>query len=280
MPCAKCVLRIDRGADKVCNIAAPRTGLEAKFSLRLTMAMALAGIDTASLGAYGDGAMPPIRASLPCATRCGSNSIDGWPASRAAMRVELVSGRSVEAEHDSGVPAADVAAQGRRIEAKFMSLAAPVIGEAQAGASCGGRAARRCRLDRGSDGARRRLTWGGCNSRTSRCCSRCSTIGKKDAPARAMPRRRDIDPLDMPARLLPHVELVELGERGRLRLALVGTAIVDALGKDATGRYLDQAFDGETRQFLEDLCRAALRERPAGRRRCWQAAGERPGPAA
>ncbi len=41
------VLHIDRGADAVCNIAVPRTGLEAKFSLRLTVALALAGIDTA-----------------------------------------------------------------------------------------------------------------------------------------------------------------------------------------------------------------------------------------
>jgi len=93
---------------------------------------------------------------------------------------------------------------------------------------------------------------------------------------RAMPRRRDIDPLDMPARLLPHVQLVELGERGRLRLRLVGTAIVDALGKDATGRYLDEAFDGETRQFLEDLCRAALRERRPVAAACWQARAKGP----
>ncbi|HXP30876.1 MAG TPA: MmgE/PrpD family protein [Stellaceae bacterium] len=127
------LLRVDRGADKVCNIAAPRTGLEAKFSLRLTTAFALAGIDTASLDAYGAAnAADPRLVALRDKVRL--EFIDGWPASRAEMRVELVSGRSVEAGHDSGVPAADVAAQGRRIEAKFMSLAAPAIGETQAGA--------------------------------------------------------------------------------------------------------------------------------------------------
>jgi hypothetical protein len=38
----------------------------------------------------------------------------------------------VAASHDSGVPAGDIAEQGRRLEEKFMSLAVPVIGEAKA----------------------------------------------------------------------------------------------------------------------------------------------------
>lgn len=41
---------------KVCSIAEPRTGLEAKFSLRLTVAMALAGRDTAALASFTDDA--------------------------------------------------------------------------------------------------------------------------------------------------------------------------------------------------------------------------------
>src|SRR5580692_4828297 len=45
-------LKLHFGTDKVCNIPAPTDGLEAKFSLRQTVAMALSGIDTASLGAY------------------------------------------------------------------------------------------------------------------------------------------------------------------------------------------------------------------------------------
>jgi hypothetical protein len=67
--------------------------------------------------------------------------------------------------------------------------------------------------------------------------------------ARAMPRRRDVDPLDMPPGLLPHLELIELSD-GRLRYRLVGTAIVDAMGRDATGRYLDQVLDGEHLHFI------------------------------
>jgi 2-methylcitrate dehydratase PrpD len=124
-------LTIDRGADTVCNILVPRTGLEAKFSLRFTVALALAGIDTASLGTYsdartGDARLAALRDKVEIAFA------DGWPTSRAALKVTLGDGSVLEAEHDSGIAAADVAAQGRRIDAKFMSLAAPVIGEAAA----------------------------------------------------------------------------------------------------------------------------------------------------
>ena len=44
--------RCNRGSTRICNIQAPTDGLEAKFSLRQTVAMALSGVDTASLGAY------------------------------------------------------------------------------------------------------------------------------------------------------------------------------------------------------------------------------------
>jgi 2-methylcitrate dehydratase PrpD len=126
------VLRIDRGADKVCNIFQPRTGLEAKFSLRQTIAMALAGVDTASLETYSDArCVEPRLVAL--RDRLSIAFEDNWPTSRAALKVTLADGASFEAEHDSGIAAPDVAAQGRRIEAKFMSLAAPVLGEARAG---------------------------------------------------------------------------------------------------------------------------------------------------
>ncbi len=39
---------------KVCNIESPKTGLESKFSYRLTAAMSLHGIDTARLDSYND----------------------------------------------------------------------------------------------------------------------------------------------------------------------------------------------------------------------------------
>jgi 2-methylcitrate dehydratase PrpD len=125
-------LTIDRGADKVCNIAKPATGLEAKFSLRFTVALALAGIDTARLATYSDErTAEPQLVSL--RDKVHIEFVDGWESSRAALDVTLESGRKFQAAHDSGIPAADVAAQGRRIEEKFLSLAAPVLGDAAAG---------------------------------------------------------------------------------------------------------------------------------------------------
>lgn len=75
--------------------------------------------------------------------------------------------------------------------------------------------------------------------------------------ARTMPRRRDIDPVAMPPSLLPHLELVELiGDR--LRYRLVGTAMVDAMGRDATGRFLDQVLSGTHERFVDRVHRTAL----------------------
>jgi hypothetical protein len=84
---------------------------------------------------------------------------------------------------------------------------------------------------------------------------------------RPMPRRRDIDALDIPPRLLPHVLLIEPGAGGRLRLRLVGTAIVGAIGKEVTGRHIDEAFDGSVQRFLEEFFGAAFaRGRPVSGR--------------
>jgi 2-methylcitrate dehydratase PrpD len=125
-------LRIDSGADKVCNIRAPRTGLEAKFSLRLTVAFALAGIDTAGLASYDE-----ANAARPDLVRLRDlvdiTFVPGWPHTLAELELDLADGRTLAARHDSGVPASDLAAQRRRLEEKFRRLAEPVLGAAAAG---------------------------------------------------------------------------------------------------------------------------------------------------
>jgi 2-methylcitrate dehydratase PrpD len=115
----------------VCHITAPRTGLEAKFSLRLTSAFALAGVDTASLDTYSEkNAADPTLVAL--RDKVSVTFERGWPHTLAEMKVTLADGRVIEARHDSGIPADDLAAQQRRLEAKFMSLAEPVIGRSRA----------------------------------------------------------------------------------------------------------------------------------------------------
>ncbi len=56
-----------------------------------------------------------------------------------------------------------------------------------------------------------------------------------------LPGRRDFDPLAVP-HLLPNVMLLDVvGQPPRFRYRLVGTRMVDALGSDLTGRWLDEA---------------------------------------
>jgi 2-methylcitrate dehydratase PrpD len=128
---ARIVMKLDRSTDRVCNIPSPTDGLESKFSLRQTVAMALVGIDTASLGAYSaatasDPALVALREKVTLDFQ------DGWPQAAAEIAVEMQDGRTLRASHDAGIPATDAAAQGERLAAKFTALAEPVVGAARA----------------------------------------------------------------------------------------------------------------------------------------------------
>ncbi len=125
-------LQLDEACDRVCNIPAPRTGLEAKFSLRLTTAMGLAGVDTGRLSTYAEATTAdPVLVGL--RERVAFDFLKGTPHTRARLDVVLNDGRTVSAEHDSGVPASDTADQGRRLEEKFSALVEPVFGAGRCG---------------------------------------------------------------------------------------------------------------------------------------------------
>ena len=124
---ARIHLSLDETCDRICNIAAPRTGLEAKFSLRLTTAMALAGVDTGGLASYSEAtAADPTLIAL--RDKVDFDFSAGRSSTVAHMEVELTDGRRVAAHYDSGVPATDIEMQGKRLEEKFLSLATPVLG--------------------------------------------------------------------------------------------------------------------------------------------------------
>jgi hypothetical protein len=124
-------LSLDRSTDRVCNIPAPTDGLEAKFSLRQTVAMALSGVDTASLGAYSketanDPALVKLREKLALEFH------EGWPQAKGELQVTLTDGRVLKASHDAGIPSSDIADQRERLIAKFDALAEPAVGAARA----------------------------------------------------------------------------------------------------------------------------------------------------
>lgn len=128
---ARMTLSLDRSTDRVCNIPAPTDGLEAKFSLRQTVAMALSGVDTASLGAYSqktatDPALVQLREKL------ALDFHEGWPQAKGELQVTLTDGRVLKASHDAGIPSSDIANQRERLIAKFDALAEPALGAARA----------------------------------------------------------------------------------------------------------------------------------------------------
>jgi 2-methylcitrate dehydratase PrpD len=120
-------LVVEEACDRICNIAAPRTGLEAKFSLRLTTAMGLAGVDTSRLSSFSDTvAADPVLIGL--RDKVAFDFRSGIRSTFTEAAVSLRDGSRFTAQHDSGVPATDVAEQGRRLEAKFVALVGPVLG--------------------------------------------------------------------------------------------------------------------------------------------------------
>jgi 2-methylcitrate dehydratase PrpD len=123
---------VEPGAERMCNIREPHTGLEAKFSLRLNAALAVAGLDTSAPATYSDATAQ--RADLVALRDRVSIRFmpPGWPLMLAEARVRTRDGRELVARHDSGVPDADLARQRDRLERKFMALAVPVVGGEQA----------------------------------------------------------------------------------------------------------------------------------------------------
>jgi 2-methylcitrate dehydratase PrpD len=120
-------IRVPPVTDRVCNIPRPETGLEAKFSLRLTVAMALAGRDTSGIATYTDALTqdPELVRLRDMAT---VEFVDGFPEARADVAITVAGGRRFAASHDAGVPDTDLDRQGRRLEEKFDALAEPLLG--------------------------------------------------------------------------------------------------------------------------------------------------------
>ncbi|HEY3917438.1 MAG TPA: PAS domain-containing protein [Stellaceae bacterium] len=78
---------------------------------------------------------------------------------------------------------------------------------------------------------------------------------------RAMPARRDIDPIEMGPKLLPHLMLCELADRGhRIRFRLVGTFLVKRLGYDPTGQWLADLPRSDYLDFLAKMLRQTYTE--------------------
>ena len=114
----------------MCGIPEPVTGLEAKFSLRGTQALVLAGADTAAVATFDDGPInrPEVQALLPRVVIQTDDTMGDL-----ATLVEVVTPGGVHrAAHDVSRPATDLGAQGEQLRRKFEALAGSVLGNTAA----------------------------------------------------------------------------------------------------------------------------------------------------
>jgi 2-methylcitrate dehydratase PrpD len=112
----------------VCAIAQPKTGLEAKFSLAATVAMTLLGDDTADPSSFNDARVrePEVQALI---DRVQVVADERTGVTESGVKLQAHDGTTREASCDTGVPASDLEAQGRKLRAKYLGLARPVLGE-------------------------------------------------------------------------------------------------------------------------------------------------------
>ena len=128
------VVRVAQSADSMCNIQNPRTGLEAKFSLRFMAAAALLGRDTAGLDTYSE-AVCADTAMVAMRDKVTVELVrDGWPqhTMKSEVIIETSNGQHLKAAYDASIPETDLHAQGDRLKAKFDRLAGAVLGTVRA----------------------------------------------------------------------------------------------------------------------------------------------------
>jgi 2-methylcitrate dehydratase PrpD len=123
-------IHVDKGHLRVCNIPEPRTGLEAKFSLRLTAAMALTGTDTASIRIYDDALIRDPQL-ISFRDRVQVHAHEAYSPD-TIVKIATRSGEKFEAACNVAIPMRDLEAQRQKLTDKFLTLAEPVIGSANA----------------------------------------------------------------------------------------------------------------------------------------------------
>mgnify|MGYP000106106783 CR=1 FL=1 len=123
-------LRVPEVNMGICNIPSPRTGLEGKFSMRFTTALALAGWGTDE-AAFNDASVrEPSLVSL--MERVHVEADPEMRDSCSEVTVTLADGTSLSEFADVSRPCPDLDLQWRRLTAKFRGLVSPVLGEERA----------------------------------------------------------------------------------------------------------------------------------------------------
>lgn len=124
---ARVTMKVDEGHLGVCNIEKPSSGLELKFSLRATNALALLGENTANDGLFSD----TTAGRGDVVDLCRKFDIQTWKQKSSTLSevtVEMKNGQHFTETFDVGIPITDLEAQGASLRRKFSALAEPLIG--------------------------------------------------------------------------------------------------------------------------------------------------------
>ena len=127
----KVEIRVHTRITKMCDIPAPTDGLDIKFSLRMTMALALSGEPTSALNVCSkEHAARPDLVAL--RDKVASVVDDSYGYRGAGVTVHLSDGTVIHENFVVAVPESDLSVQEAKLVEKFRSLSIPVIGEAAA----------------------------------------------------------------------------------------------------------------------------------------------------
>ncbi len=129
-------VRVDPGHFKVCNIAEPVTGLEAKFSLRFTVAMTLAGVDTSSIDIFTDALtqepqLVAFRDKVQVVAH-DHEQAESIANSETLVTIETNDGQVFSQAFNVAVPMRDLDGQWQKLERKFRALVVPRLGQDRA----------------------------------------------------------------------------------------------------------------------------------------------------
>ena len=114
----------------ICGIPDPQTGLEGKFSLRGTSAMAWLGIDTSNAANFVDDVIgrADVQALIP---KVRVEMDEALTTMQTRVQAVTTQGEGYDEYHDTGVPAEDLDEQGRKLDQKFLNLAAVVLEDSE-----------------------------------------------------------------------------------------------------------------------------------------------------
>lgn len=121
-------VRVNPRSKRICRFDYPTSGLEAKFSIEATTAMALLGDDLSAQETFTDERVRrqdfvDMMARLEFVPEEGKQSLT------ADVEIDTKDGRRLHGHHDSSIPASDVDEQERRLVRKFLTHTTPTLGD-------------------------------------------------------------------------------------------------------------------------------------------------------